>query len=50
LDFRLLDESEPVDALYVDFAKVFDRLLRKVKFLGIEGNALQWNRDFLEVS
>jgi len=33
---------EPVDALYLDFAKAFDgvpdeRLLRKVKSLGIEG-------------
>ena len=49
---RLLDEREPVDALYLDFAKAFDsvpheRLLRKVKSLGIEGNVLQWIRDFL---
>jgi hypothetical protein len=49
---RLLDEREPVDALYLDFAKTFDiipheRLLRKVKSLGIKGNVLQWIRDFL---
>jgi hypothetical protein len=49
---RLLDEREPVDALYFDFAKAFDsvpheQLFRKVKYLGIEGNLLQWIRDFL---
>ena len=49
---RLLDEREPVDALYLDFAKAFDRvpherLLSKVKSLGIEGNLLQWISDFL---
>jgi hypothetical protein len=49
---RLLDEKEPVDALYLDFAKAFDsvpheRLLHKVKSLRIEGNVLQWIRDFL---
>jgi hypothetical protein len=49
---RLLDERVPVDALYLDFAKAFDsvpheRLLRKVNSLGIEGNVLQWIRNFL---
>jgi hypothetical protein len=49
---RLLDEREPVDALYLDFAKAFnsvphERLLLKVKSLGIEGNVLQWIKDFL---
>jgi hypothetical protein len=42
---RLQDEREPMDAVYLDFAKAFDnvpheRLLRKVKSLGIEGNVL----------
>jgi hypothetical protein len=41
-----------VDALYLDFAKAFDsvpheRLSRKVNYLGIEGNVLQWIRNFL---
>jgi hypothetical protein len=41
-----------VDAFNLDFAKAFDsvlqeRLSRKVKSLGIEGNLLQWIRDFL---
>jgi hypothetical protein len=49
---RLLDEREPVDAVYLDFAKAFDsvpheRLLRKLKSLGIESNVLKWIKDFL---
>jgi hypothetical protein len=49
---RLLDEREPVEAVYLDFAKAFDsvpheRLLRKVKSFLKEGNILQWIRDFL---
>ena len=49
---RLLDEREPVDAVYLDFAKSFDsvpheRLLRKLKSLEIESNVLKWIRDFL---
>ena len=41
-----------MDAVYLDFAKAFDsvpheRLLHKVKSLGIEGNILQWISDFL---
>ena len=37
---------------YLDFAKAFDivqheRLLKKVEALGIEGDTLQWIRDFL---
>jgi hypothetical protein len=49
---RILDEGEPVDAVYLDFAKAFDsvpheRMLRKVQALGIGGNVLQWIRDFL---
>jgi hypothetical protein len=49
---RLLDERVPLDALYLDFAKTFDsvpheRLLRKLNSLGIEGNVLQWIRNFL---
>jgi hypothetical protein len=48
----LLDEREPVDALYLDFAQAFDSvlqecLLHKLKFLGIESNVLKWIRDFL---
>jgi hypothetical protein len=49
---RLLDEREPVDAVYLDFAKSFnsvphERLLRKLQSLGINSNVLNWIRDFL---
>jgi hypothetical protein len=49
---RLLEDREPVDAVYLDFAKAFDtvsheRLLRKLKSLGMESNVLKWIRDFL---
>jgi hypothetical protein len=48
----LLDEREPVDALYLDFAKAFEsvpheRLLRKLQSLGIDSNVFKWIRDFL---
>jgi len=44
--------GDPVDVIYVDYAKAFDtvphtRLLNKVESLGIRGNALEWLRDFL---
>ena len=48
----LLDIGVPVDAVYLDFSKAFDsvpheRLLIKLKALGIEGQALGWIRAFL---
>jgi hypothetical protein len=48
----MLDEGSAVDAIYLDFAKAFDsvpheRLLGKLEALGIEGQILQWIRDFL---
>ena len=48
----MIDEGSSVDAIYLDFAKAFDsvpheRLLKKVEALGIEGDTLQWIRDFL---
>src|SRR5215469_16679454 len=48
-----LDEGIPVDIVYLDFAKAFDkvphaRLLRKVKALGVEGNVLLWLEDWLK--
>ena len=47
----MTDERSSVDAIYLDFAKAFDsvpyeRLLKKVEALGIEGDTLQWIRDF----
>ena len=48
----MIDEGSSVDAIYLDFAKAFnsvphERLLKKVEALGIEGDTLQWIRDFL---
>ena len=48
----IIDDGSSVDAIYFDFAKAFDsmphkRLLKKIEKLGLEGNALQWIRDFL---
>ena len=45
-----LDINLPVDVLYLDFAKTFDRLvhdglLKKTHGLGIKG-AFNWNKDF----
>jgi hypothetical protein len=42
-----LDKGEPVDIIYLDFQKAFDkvphkRLLAKLKAIGIEGNLLRW--------
>jgi ribonucleases P/MRP protein subunit RPP40 len=47
-----VDRGEPVDVLYFDFRKAFDRvpherLLLKLKALGIEGRILGWIREWL---
>ena len=47
-----LDNNIPVDAVYLDFRKAFDtvpheRLISKLSGYGIQGNLLQWIRDFL---
>ena len=49
---EILDQGSPVDILYFDFKKAFDRvphnrLLLKLKFLGIEGKLLNTIKDFL---
>jgi hypothetical protein len=49
---RLLDDREPIDAWYLDFAKAYDcvtleRLLHKLQSLGIDSNVLNWIKDFL---
>ena len=49
----MIDNGSLVDAIYLDLTKVFDsvlheRLLKKVEALGIEGDTLQWIRDFLD--
>jgi len=47
-----LDGGEPVDVIYLDFQKAFDkvpheRLLVKLKAIGIDGNLLRWIRQWL---
>ena len=47
-----LDSGEPVDAIFLDFAKAFDkvahrRLARKLAVRGISGKVLQWIEAWL---
>ena len=49
---NLIDEGFPVDILYFDFKKAFDRvphnrLILKLKCLGIHGKVLDIIKDFL---
>jgi hypothetical protein len=49
---QMLDKSEAVDVIYLDFAKAFDsvphrRLLMKLESYGIRGNVLGWIEAFL---
>ncbi|KAK3089449.1 hypothetical protein FSP39_003702 [Pinctada imbricata] len=49
---RELDNQNPVDAIYLDFQKAFDkvphkRLLHKLKGYGINGSLYSWLEDFL---
>jgi hypothetical protein len=46
------DKGKPVDLVYLDFAKAFDkvphgRLLKKIEAAGIAGNLLAWIKDWL---
>jgi ribonuclease P/MRP protein subunit RPP40 len=48
-----VDNGEPVDVIYLDFQKAFDkvphkRLLHKAKNMGIEGELLCWLQDWLK--
>ena len=48
----MLEKGFPVDAVYLDFSKAFDKvdhciLLKKVESLGITGKLLQWIQVFL---
>ncbi len=47
-----MDEGRPVDGIFLDFAKAFDkvskeRLLQKLKAHGVHGNILRWIRNWL---
>ena len=49
---KSIEDGYPVDIIYTDFAKAFDRvphqrLLQKLKSVGIIGNTLNWIRSFL---
>ena len=49
---RMIEEGDQIDVVYLDFRKAFDsvphqRLLRKLKAHGINGNLLQWIESFL---
>ena len=48
---NILDKGSPVDIIYTDFSKAFDRvphqrLLKKMENVGIAGNTLQWLNHF----
>ena len=48
----IMEEEDTLDSIYLDFAKAFDsvphqRLLTKIKALGIEGKVLAWLDAFL---
>ena len=48
----ILDERGSVDAIFLDFAKAFDKvshphLLLKLQHYGIKGQLLEWFSDFL---
>ena len=49
---EMLDDGDPVDAVYLDFRKAFDsvphqRLLGKLKAYGINGKITKWIKNFL---
>ena len=49
---ELLDAGDPIDVVYLDFAKAFNtvphlRLLEKLKSYGIGGEVYNWIKDFL---
>ena len=50
---KLVDNGFPVDVIYTDFAKAFDRvphqrLLKKIINLGISGKILNWEKSIFE--
>ncbi len=47
-----VDKGNPIDVIYLDFAKAFDkvphqRLLRKLKSLGVSSNVRRWIENWL---
>ena len=50
---KLIDSGKPVDSIYIDYAKCFDKishrhLLFKISKYGIEGNVLLWITNWLQ--
>ena len=50
--FALIDEGKPVDIVYLDFSKAFDkvpfqRLLKKIDAAGVRGNVKKWISEWL---
>ena len=50
---HILDEGDPLDIVYLDFAKAFykvphQRLLNKMVSLGIRGDILRWTENWLK--
>ena len=50
---KYLDSGEPVDVIYLDFQKAFDkvphmRLIERLKEIGIRGTLLDWIREWLK--
>lgn len=50
---KVMDEGDPVDVLYLDFSKAFDkvphkRLVQKLGSMNIKGNILNWIKNWLE--
>ena len=49
----MIERGEAFDVIYTDFSKAFDsvaheRLLKKLKSIGITGNLLSWIKSFLK--
>ena len=50
---HIIDNGNPIDILYLDFSKAFDKvshkkLLQKLRKLGIKGKILSWTEDWLK--
>ena len=48
---KAIDESKPLDVIYLDFSKAFDkvphkRLLHKIESHGINGNVAAWTSEW----
>ncbi len=49
---EMFDNNKPLDIIYLDFAKAFDkvpkqRLIKKLEAHGVKGNVLKWIHNWL---